>query len=293
MTDAAEPNGLAPSNTGEIVRVLSVEEVAAARASLIEQLSGKKGAKYVRFVMAALGSVPWVGSLIGATAALHAENEQGRTNDLQRLWLQEHEAKLGRLGATLQDILARFETLGDDIQERVQSEDYLNLIRSGFRSWDDADTDEKRDLIRKLLTNAGATKLCPDDLVRLFISWIDLYHESHFAVIREVFKNPGATRGQIWSNIRGARPREDSSEADLFRVLIRDLSTGGVIRQGRETNAYGQFVRKQPQRGGSRPASTVMKSAFDDEEGYVLTELGREFVHYTMNEVVTRLGDEE
>jgi hypothetical protein len=33
-----------------------------------------------------------------------------------------------------------------------------------------------------------------------------------------------------------------------------------------------------------------MKSAFDDSEQYELTELGRQFVHYTMNEVVPRIG---
>lgn len=33
-----------------------------------------------------------------------------------------------------------------------------------------------------------------------------------------------------------------------------------------------------------------MKSAFDDEKGYELTELGRWFVHYTMNELVPRIA---
>jgi hypothetical protein len=32
-----------------------------------------------------------------------------------------------------------------------------------------------------------------------------------------------------------------------------------------------------------------MKSAFDDKEEYVLTELGRDFVHYAPNEVVPKL----
>jgi hypothetical protein len=32
-----------------------------------------------------------------------------------------------------------------------------------------------------------------------------------------------------------------------------------------------------------------MKSAFDSEEPYELTELGRQFVHYTMQEVVPRV----
>ena len=37
----------------------------------------------------------------------------------------------------------------------------------------------------------------------------------------------------------------------------------------------------------------VMKSAFDDVEQYELTELGNQFVHYTMNEVVPRIGTAE
>ena len=32
-----------------------------------------------------------------------------------------------------------------------------------------------------------------------------------------------------------------------------------------------------------------VKSAFDNEEEYVLTELGRQFVHYAMNEIVPRI----
>jgi hypothetical protein len=33
-----------------------------------------------------------------------------------------------------------------------------------------------------------------------------------------------------------------------------------------------------------------MKSAFDNDEPYELTELGKYFVHYTMDEVVPRIG---
>ena len=33
-----------------------------------------------------------------------------------------------------------------------------------------------------------------------------------------------------------------------------------------------------------------MTSAFDDEKQYELTELGKQFVHYTMNEIVPRIG---
>jgi hypothetical protein len=108
-------------------------------------------------------------------------------------------------------------------------------------------------------------------------------------VICEIYKNPGTSRFLLWDAIYGELPREDSTEADLFRLLIRDLSTGGVIRQERETNQYGQFLRKKtPRRRGTTPST--MESAFEETKPYVLTGLGQQFVHYTMNEVVTRIG---
>ncbi len=182
---------------------------------------------------------------------------------MQQDWLEEHRQKLRDLAATLVEIVDRLDSLGEEVQQRVQSDEYLALVRRAFRTWDQASTEEKRRLIKNLLMNAGGTSLCPDDLIRLFIQWIDYYHDAH-------------------------------SEADLFKLLIRDLSTGSVIRQHRETTADGQFVRKQPFR---RPkgfgASRVMKSAFDDSEQYELTELGQQFVHYTMNDVVPRIGSDD
>jgi len=121
----------------------------------------------------------------------------------------------------------------------------------------------------------------------LFIQWIELYHEAHFAVIREVFKNSGSTRADIWTAIHGQQVREDSAEADLFKMLIRDLSTGGVIRQRRETTYDGHFVKRK---SAPRTGTSMMKSAFDDTDPYELTELGSQFVHYTMNEIVPRVG---
>jgi hypothetical protein len=255
----------------------------------IDQIfQGDKRRKYSRFFLAALGSIPWVGGFLGAMSALDAEKEQGQINEFLRGWLEEHKNKIDELRKTLSEIFARFEKFGEEIQERVESPQYLDLIRKGFRSWDQSDTQEKRDLIRKLLTNAGATKLCPDDLVRLFIDWIDQYHEAHFSVIKEIYKSPGITRAEIWDKIHVDRPREDSSEADLYKLLIRDLSMGSVIRQHRETNYDGQFKKQKTKR--SKSSSGTLKSAFDSEEPYELTELGKQFVHYTMEEVVPRIG---
>lgn len=171
----------------------------------------------------------------------------------------------------------------------MQSPEYLALVRQAFQTWDRAETDDKRRYVSNLLSNAAGTRICSDDVVRLFIGWLDLYHESHFAVIREVYKNPGSTRFDVWSELYGDIPREDSAEADLYRLLIRDLSTGGVIRQARDTNEAGQFLRRRPvRRRGSAPST--MESAFEDSKQYLLTELGKQFVHYTMNEVVRRIG---
>jgi len=46
------------------------------QASLLGKLGGAKWHKYTRFIMAALGSIPWVGGLIAAAASLSAEKEQ-------------------------------------------------------------------------------------------------------------------------------------------------------------------------------------------------------------------------
>lgn len=282
MTEPQEPSDQPPT-------LSDADALEAQRRALAIKLDGRKSGKYSRVLLAALSGIPWVGSFLGAAGTYNAEVENEQIGELQRLWLKEHEAKLKRLGITLSSVLGRLDSFGEDLQERIQSEEYLSLVRRGFRSWDQAETEEKREFIRKLLENAGGTKLCPDDLVRLFIAWIDTYHESHFAVIRVLHRKIGSTRADIWREIDGQRVREDSAEADLFKLLVRDLSTGGVIRQHRDTTAYGEYVRKARASSGNRAAST-MKSAFDDQEPYELTELGKLFVHYTMNELVSQVG---
>ena len=247
-----------------------------------------KGRKYARVLLAVLSSLPWVGGFFSGAVTLSSESEQGKVNELFRRWMEEHQEQARRLSLALLDVFSRLDGLGEQIQERIESEDYLQLVRKAFRTWDTADTDEKRRLIQNLVANAGATKLCSDDIVRLFINWINYYHEIHFRVIREIYRQPGITRGGIWANFYGASVREDSAEADLFSLLIRDLSTGGVIRQHRETTYDGQFVKKSAAR--SRSSSHVTKSRFDDNEPYELTQLGRQFVHYTMNEIVPRVA---
>lgn len=262
--------------------------------ALIEELSKGKGRKYKRFVMAALGSIPWIGSylsILGAVAGLSAEFDQEKLNDLLKLWIEEHQPKLEELKQTISDISTRLDGLGEEIQKRIESPEYLSLVRNAFRAWDEAETAEKREYIKRLISNAGATTICPDDLVRLFISWINSYHESHFAVIKEIYKNPGITRGQIWDNLHPntERPPDNSSQAGLFGYLIRELSIGGVIHQEKDENDRGQYMRKTLAYHNKGITSQTMESPFEDTKPYVLTELGKEFIQYVLNDVVQRL----
>ena len=260
-------------------------------ASLGVQLKSGSARKYARFLVSAFGSLPWVGGLIAAAAALSGENDQSRVNDLQKQWLESHETKIRELMEDLATITARLDKFGAVAEQRVNDQNYLTLARQAFQVWDKAATREKRDLVRTLLLNAGATTLASDAVGRLFIDWIDKYHEAHFAVIKAIYKEPGITRNAIWSQIRGTEVREDSADADLFKLLMRDLSTGGVLRQERPTTGDGDFIAKQ--RGPRRPAARTLKSAFDDSEPYVLTALGEQFVHYCISDLAPQLSGDD
>ena len=91
---------------------------------------------------------------------------------------------------------------------------------------------------------------------------------------------------------RNDLPRDDSPEADLYRYLIRELSTGGVICQARATTDDGRFIKQRVVKRAPRGVVSTMESAFEDTKQYVLTELGKQFVHYTMNEVVQRINED-
>jgi len=244
---------------------------------------------FAAMVSAALSSVPWLGGVLAAGHGYFANEHQHKTDTLQRQWLEEHQRKLRALAVDLADVVTRLSSLGQDIQDRIESEEYLALVRKAFRTWDSAETAEKREYVKRLICNAAGSKLCPDDLIRLFLDWLDRYHEAHFLVIREIYKSKAITKYEIWLHVNGEFPQENSSEADLFRLLIMDLSFGHVIRQHREVTSEGQFLPKRRSRARS---SGVMKSAFDDEEMYELTELGRQFVHYVFTDIVTRLSPE-
>jgi hypothetical protein len=74
--------------------------------------------------------------------------------------------------------------------------------------------------------------------------------------MRAIYNEPRITEADIWDSISGEDVRDDSAEADLFHLLIHELSTGRVIRQERETNYAGQFMRKMPAKRPRRKGAT-------------------------------------
>jgi hypothetical protein len=277
----------------DIIFPISDDQIIHALDAAIEKSHDASGRKaYAAVILAALGSIPWVGAVLNAGAAFALDDRESdiKADSLRTQWLKEHQRKLLELKATLEDVCNRFESLGDTIDERIQSEEYLALVRRAFRTWDDADTTEKKRYVANLITNAAGTRLCSDDIIRLFIDWLKLYHEAHFGIVREIYKDPGLTRLDMWTSIYGERFAENSAEADLFKMLIHDLSTGHVIRQERAVDSQGNLIQRPRAKALKTYGAKVYKSAFDDKEPYELTELGKQFVHYTMNEAVTRLN---
>lgn len=244
-----------------------------------------------RAALNAIGaSIPFVGGLISAGVGYWSEKEAEEATNILKQWVQMLEDELREKGKTIAEIVARIDMQDEATKARIESPEYQALLKKAFRNWSSVDTEYKRQRVRNILTNAATSGLASDDVIRLFLDWIDAYSDFHFQVIGEIYKHEGITRGEIWDNLGKPQVREDSADADLFKMLIRDLSTGSVIRQHRATDYAGNFIRKVPaKRSPAGQAPRAAKSAFDEIEPYELTDLGRQFVHYAMNEITAKI----
>lgn len=252
-------------------------------------------AKAVRGALqAASGAVPLVGGILSALAGAWSEREQAKVNRFFEQWVRMLQDEIREKEATVIEIMSRIDLQDEKIAARVESKEFQSLVKKTFRDWAAVESEEKRVLIRNILANAAASTVSSDDVVRMFIDWIGQYSELHFKVIGAIYNSGGITRGAIWRKIGKGAVREDSADADLYKLLFRDLSTGSVIRQHRETDYHGNFIAKAQAR---RPPSSgagqkFLTSAFDNEDQYVLTELGQQFVHYAMTDLPPRISYE-
>lgn len=246
--------------------------------------------KITRGALQIAGIVPYAGGLFAAAAGYWSEHEQEKMNNFFKQWLKMLEDEIKEKQQTILEITARLDIHNEEIAKRITSSEYQSLLKKTFREWAGAESEEKRQYIRNILSNAAATDISSDEVIRLFIDWLSRYSELHFKVIAVIYEHQsdGITRGSVWTELGKKEVAENSADADLFKLLFRDLSTGGVIRQHREVDYYGNFIPKKSQRRpkGSGPKST---SAFDDEESYDLTELGKQFVHYAMTDLPLKI----
>jgi hypothetical protein len=249
-----------------------------------------KGAMVARGVLNSVsGAVPLAGGLLSAVAGAWSEKEQERVNRFIEHWLKMLAQEMREKERTILEIMSRLDMQDEEIAKRVDSAEFQSLLRKAFRDWAGTESEEKRVFVRNVLVNAAASKLTSDDVVKLFLKWIKDYSEFHFEVVGAIYNNAGITRSEVWRKLSRPMVREDSPEADLFRLLFRDLSTGGIIRQHRETDYAGNFLAKRKAAPAPKGATKLMKSAFDDTEAYELTALGEQFVHYAMTNLPPKI----
>jgi len=260
---------------------------------VIEANTSETAKKVVRAGMDIAGGViPIVGGIFSAAASAWEGRDQDRANAFFKHWLQMLFEEMQEKERTIVEIMARLDMQDKKVAERIESPEYQSLVKKAFREWSGVESEDKRTFIRNVLANAAASQFVSDDVIKLFLEWLGKYSDLHFKVIGVIYKSPGITRGEIWRQLGKERAREDSAEADLFKLLIRDLSTGEIVRQHRETDYQGNYIMKGPTRrpslqvaGGAR----IAKSAFDEEERYELTGIGKQFVHYAMTDLPLKI----
>ncbi|MFA5067513.1 MAG: hypothetical protein WC466_05680 [Candidatus Izemoplasmatales bacterium] len=238
------------------------------------------------------GLIPFAGGLLSAAAGAWSEHEQDKVNSFFREWVKMLEDEIREKERTIVEIISRLDMHDEEISKRLRSGEYQSLLKKTFREWAGAESELKRQYIRNILSNAAATAIASDDVIRLFIDWLKNYSEMHFQVIAAVYNNSnGISRGEIWKKIGREPVREDSADAGLYRLLIRDLNIGGIIRQHRQKDANGNFYGKAPQKRafGTGAGPKQMESAFDEEDKYELSELGQQFVHYAMTDLPLKI----
>lgn len=254
-----------------------------------EPASGSGRKQLARSGLQALGgAIPFVGGLLSAAAGYWSEREQQKINEFVQAWLKMLADELAEKQQVIGEVIARLDVHDEEISDRIKSDEYQSLLRKAFRNWAGAESAKKREYICNILSNAAATRLASDEIVTLFLDWLQRYSEFHFSVVADIYHNPGTTRSETWQRLGRGQVREDSADADLYKLLIHDLSVGHIVRQHRETNYAGQYMKAaRPKRRGL--GSATMTSAFDDGKEYELTALGEQFVHYAMSETTTKI----
>ena len=246
--------------------------------------------KIARGTLQVGGAIPLLGGVLSAIAGAWSEHDQEKINKIIEEYLTRIKDEMSEQKQTIAEIIVRLDLRDEKVKDRFESNEYQALMKKVIRNWSQINSEDKRILIRNILSNAAATSLTSDDVIDMFIEWIHKYSVLHFTVIGAVYNENGITRGAIWRKIGKPKVTEDSADADLYKLLFRDLSMGGIIRQHREKDRFGNFIKETSIRRDKGTGPKPVTSAFDDEDPYELTSLGQQFVHYAMTDLPPKIG---
>jgi hypothetical protein len=76
------------------------------------------------------GAIPFVGGLLSAAAAAWSEHDQEKINHVFKQWLQMLEDELQEKAKTIIEIMTRLDMNDEEIQKRVESPEYQELLKS-------------------------------------------------------------------------------------------------------------------------------------------------------------------
>jgi hypothetical protein len=245
---------------------------------------------WARAIAVAIASaIPGVASIAAAQQSLRDDRLAAEVREILEDWLESLEHRVVLLRRDTNWLIGRIEELGDEAIVSAQRPEFLTLVRKAFMAWDRADSDSKRHYLVQLLVNHAGAPLTDDDVVRLFVDWIDRFDESHFRILRSVYRHRPANKLIAGRELFGAQlPVDASAKAGLFRELWRELNMGSLVRDARAIEG-GRFRRKETSRTPRGARSPYLDPTFDEDE-VELTELGSEFVQYVLGDQIRRLG---
>lgn len=174
---------------------------------------GSKSAKIAR------GALQAVGGVLSVIAGAWSEGDQEKVNRFFEHWVRMLYDELKEKQETIIEIMimARLDLQAEVISQRVESKGYQALVKKTFREWSGAESDQNRVYIRNILSNAAASSVSSEDVVRMYIDWINQYFELHFQVIGGIYNAGGITRGEIWKKLAKVL----SDKIQPMRIFIR------------------------------------------------------------------------
>src|SRR3954466_12420334 len=95
--------------------------VASIKAELEKASPSRKQRIYEAVALAALSAIPWIGGVFAAGLTFKIREGDVVHDALVEQWLAEHQDKLFLLRQTLEEVVGRLESLGEEIDERIQS----------------------------------------------------------------------------------------------------------------------------------------------------------------------------